>query len=70
MDCRDKLESYFREQGVAFEVKEHPTAYTAQRIAATEHVPGRAFAKVVIARSDGTSSCWCSQLRRWWTWPR
>lgn len=52
MDCRDKLESFFREHGVAFEVKEHPTAYTAQRIAATEHVPGRAFAKVVIARSD------------------
>jgi len=53
MDCRDRLEGYFREQGVVFEVKEHPTAYTAQRIAATEHVPGRAFAKVVIARSDG-----------------
>src|SRR5918995_156286 len=53
MDCRDRLDSYFQEHGVAFQVKEHPTAYTAQQIAATEHVPGRAFAKVVMARSDG-----------------
>jgi Ala-tRNA(Pro) deacylase len=53
MDCKERLEGYFREQGVAFEVKDHQTAYTAQRVAATEHVPGRAFAKVVIALADG-----------------
>jgi Ala-tRNA(Pro) deacylase len=53
LDARQRLESYFREQGVAFEVKEHPTAYTAQQIAASEHVPGRTFAKVVIALVDG-----------------
>jgi Ala-tRNA(Pro) deacylase len=53
MDARQRLESIFREQGVAFEVKEHPTAYTAQRIAASEHVSGREFAKVVMARSGG-----------------
>jgi Ala-tRNA(Pro) deacylase len=54
MDARQRLESYFGEQGVDFEVKEHPTAYTAQRIAASEHVPGRTFAKVVMARADDT----------------
>ena len=53
MDARPRLESYLREHGVPFEVKEHPTAFTAQRIAASEHVPGRTFAKVVIARVDG-----------------
>ena len=53
MDCRDRLESYFRENGVAFEVREHPTAFTAQKIAASEHVPGRMFAKVVMANADG-----------------
>lgn len=53
MDARDRLESYLGENGVAFEVLEHPTAYTAQKIAASEHVPGRMFAKVVIAAADG-----------------
>jgi Ala-tRNA(Pro) deacylase len=52
MDCRDRLESYFRENGVVFEVQEHPTAFTAQKIAASEHVPGRMFAKVVMAKAD------------------
>ncbi|MGZ6546359.1 MAG: aminoacyl-tRNA deacylase [Actinomycetota bacterium] len=53
MDCRQRLESYLREQGIEFEVTEHRTAFTAQRVAASEHVSGRAFAKVVMARSDG-----------------
>jgi Ala-tRNA(Pro) deacylase len=53
MECRDRLESLFRENGVAFEVQEHRTAYTAQRIAASEHVPGRMFAKVAMAKADG-----------------
>ena len=53
MDCRERLESYLREQGVGFEVQEHRTAFTAQQVAASEHVPGRAVAKVVIARAEG-----------------
>jgi Ala-tRNA(Pro) deacylase len=53
MDCRQRLESYLREQGIEFEVTEHRTAFTAQQVAASEHVSGRAFAKVVIARADG-----------------
>lgn len=50
MDGRDRLESYFRENGVAFDVQEHRTAFTAQRIAASEHVPGRMFAKVAMVK--------------------
>jgi Ala-tRNA(Pro) deacylase len=53
MSGRERLESYLRENGVSFEVEEHPTAYTAQKIAATEHVPGRMFAKVVMATTNG-----------------
>lgn len=53
MDCKERLEGYFREQGVSFEVQEHRPAFTAQKIAASEHVPGRMFAKVVMAEADG-----------------
>ena len=53
MDCRARLESLFRERGVSFEVQEHPTAFAAQTVAASEHVPGRTFAKVVMALADG-----------------
>jgi Ala-tRNA(Pro) deacylase len=52
MNGRERLESYLHETGVPFDVEEHPTAYTAQKIAAAEHVPGRMFAKVVMATSD------------------
>lgn len=53
MDGRERLESFLRDNGVAFEIQEHPTAYTAQRIAASEHVSGRMFAKVVMANAEG-----------------
>ena len=53
MEGRDRLENYLRENGVVFGVQEHPTAYTAQMIAASEHVPGRMFAKVVMAITEG-----------------
>jgi len=53
LDGMDRLENYLRENGVVFGVQEHPTAYTAQTIAAFEHVPGRMFAKVVMASTDG-----------------
>jgi Ala-tRNA(Pro) deacylase len=52
MDCKERLEGYLREQGVSFEVQQHRLAYTAQKVAASEHVPGRMFAKVVIAETD------------------
>lgn len=50
---RERLEAYLREQGVRYEVTPHAEAYTAQEVAAAEHVPGRQFAKVVIADVDG-----------------
>jgi len=53
MECRDRLEEYLRENGVPFEVQHHPRAITAQEVAATEHVPGRMLAKVVMVVVDG-----------------
>src|ERR687886_248924 len=53
MECRDRLEDYLRENGVPFEVQHHPRVITAQEVAATEHVPGKMLAKVVMILADG-----------------
>src|SRR2546430_17398546 len=54
MTCRERLERYFRENGVKYQVQSHPEGYTGQEVAAGEHVPGRLMAKVVMAMIDGT----------------
>jgi Ala-tRNA(Pro) deacylase len=48
VDCRQRLETQFREKGVEYQVHHHPVAYTAQETAALDNVPGRTFAKPVI----------------------
>ncbi|MBI3997705.1 MAG: YbaK/EbsC family protein [Armatimonadetes bacterium] len=53
MRGRERLEAYLRENGVHYDVTPHPEAYTAQEIAAVEHVPGQQMAKVVMADADG-----------------
>ncbi len=53
MSCKDRLETYFIENRVPFEIEHHEVAYTAQRVAASEHVPGRLVAKVVMVEADG-----------------
>ncbi len=52
MDCKAKLAEYFRANGVAFEALRHPTAYTAQEMAAAQGVKGQQVAKVVIVCAD------------------
>ena len=47
-----KVEEYLKKQGVAYELREHPPAYTAQELAAEEHVSGNMFAKAVVVRAD------------------
>ncbi|MGH2454409.1 MAG: aminoacyl-tRNA deacylase [Candidatus Rokuibacteriota bacterium] len=54
MSCRERLEQFFRERGVKFQVVTHPEVYTAQEVAAVEHVSGYDVAKVVIASVDET----------------
>lgn len=51
--CKDKLAAYLHSNHVYFETQHHRTAYTAQDVAASEHVPGQFVAKVVIAVADG-----------------
>lgn len=53
MTCGERLERYFQEQGVKYEVRQHPEVHTAQEVAAVEHVPGRLVAKVVVGVVDG-----------------
>jgi Ala-tRNA(Pro) deacylase len=50
---------YLTEQGVAFERHEHSPAYTAQEVAAEEHVSGNLVAKAVVVRA-GESYAMCA----------
>lgn len=53
MTCRERLEKYFHDNGVKFQAMKHPTAYTAQEVAAEQHVPGKQVAKVVMVQAEG-----------------
>jgi len=53
MGCKEDLEAYLRENKVPFQVQHHAVAYTAQEVAAAEHVPGRMLAKVVMILGNG-----------------
>jgi Ala-tRNA(Pro) deacylase len=48
MDCKERLQAYFREHNVSFETAAHSEAYTAQEVAAALHVSGHQLAKVVM----------------------
>ena len=56
MGCKEELEAYLRESKVPFQAQHHAVAYTAQEVAAAEHIPGRMLAKVVIVLGDGKLS--------------
>ena len=49
MECRRRLEQYFRANSVPYQSMTHPPAYTAPEVAASQHVPGKQVAKVVMA---------------------
>ncbi len=53
MSCHDRLDTYLRENRVDHEFHRHEQAFTAQEVAAVEHVPGRMFAKTVMVNADG-----------------
>ncbi len=52
MDCKSRLEAYFRENHVRFQAMTHPPAYTAQDVAAAQKVKGKQVAKVVMVLAD------------------
>jgi Ala-tRNA(Pro) deacylase len=45
--------AFLKEHKVKFELRHHPARYTAQEVAAAEHVTGEEVAKVVILLADG-----------------
>jgi Ala-tRNA(Pro) deacylase len=53
MEIPRKLISYLNEKKVPYEILHHPEAFTAQTIAAAEHIKGRHHAKVVMVKSGG-----------------
>jgi Ala-tRNA(Pro) deacylase len=53
MPILKKLKEALDQAKISYEVYNHPRAFTAQEIAATQHITGRAMAKVVILNVDG-----------------
>ena len=53
MTILKKLRDYFEKNQVAYEVGFHPEVFTAQEIAAAQHVSGKEMAKVVMVKADG-----------------
>lgn len=49
-----KVTEFLDEQGVHYEMSQHRPAFTAQQMAAEEHVPGIEVAKPVVIRADKT----------------
>ncbi len=49
-----KLKEVLDQAKVSYEVYNHTQAFTAQEIAAAQHMPGREMAKVVIVKIDGS----------------
>jgi Ala-tRNA(Pro) deacylase len=53
MPILTKLKELLDVNRVRYEVRSHRPAFTAQEVAAAEHVPGREMAKVVMVRDGG-----------------
>lgn len=52
MPILSKLQEYLDANQVKYQVLTHSEAYTAQEIAALQHVPGKQMAKVVMVKKD------------------
>lgn len=53
MTVTQRLKDFLNQQGIAYETLRHDAAFTAQQLAASLHVPGRQFVKVVVVKLDG-----------------
>jgi len=49
------VQKYLTDQGVQFELIHHEQAFSAQEVAAAEHVTGHMFAKTVIVQGGGSA---------------
>jgi Ala-tRNA(Pro) deacylase len=48
--CAARVREYLMTHGIGYEIHDHVEAFTAQELAAAEHIPGRLVAKVVMLR--------------------
>jgi Ala-tRNA(Pro) deacylase len=55
VNCMERLQVYLRENEVPFQIQHHPIAYSAQEVAAREHVPGEVMAKTVVVFAGGAT---------------
>ncbi|MFQ5926920.1 MAG: aminoacyl-tRNA deacylase [Terriglobia bacterium] len=53
MAVTERLKELLDQQGISYEVLRHDPAFTAQQLAASLHIPGRQFVKVVVVKLDG-----------------
>jgi Ala-tRNA(Pro) deacylase len=47
-----RVTEYLEKEGVEYEIREHRATFTAQQMAAEEHVPGMTVAKPVVIKAD------------------
>jgi len=59
MRAQERLAGYLQQQGVEFSMHHHPQAYTAQEVAASEHVSGHRFVKVVMVKGNDELAMMC-----------
>jgi Ala-tRNA(Pro) deacylase len=59
MGGHERLAEFLQTEGVQFTVREHAEAYTAQEVAAADHVPGHSFVKVVMVLADDELAMLC-----------
>ncbi len=48
-----KIVKFLKEKGVKFQEMKHAVAFTAQEIAAEQHIPGRMMVKTVVVKAGG-----------------
>jgi Ala-tRNA(Pro) deacylase len=53
MQCKEQLEAYLCKHQVPYKLQHHTQAFSAQKIAEREHIPGKTVAKPVIIMVDG-----------------
>jgi Ala-tRNA(Pro) deacylase len=53
MKDRERLIKYLEANKAHFRIEQHPIAFTAQRTAEVEHIPGRRMMKVVMVEAEG-----------------
>jgi Ala-tRNA(Pro) deacylase len=47
-----RVTEYLDQKSVGYEIREHRSAFTAQQMAAEEHIPGMTVAKPVVVKAD------------------